>query len=93
MIDSDGKIYWTVDPLIKVNQAITGSNIITLRKVNAKSYGLEELYMDKDLIQDKHYQIIDQSNERKMMSVKFHSILLKKMHPLFDGNVKSSNIC
>lgn len=93
MLDSDGKIYCTVDPFIKVNHAITGSNIITLRKVNAKSYGLDKLYMDKDLIQDKHDQIIDQSNERKMMSVKFLSILLKKIHPLFDGNVKTSKIC
>ena len=31
--------------------------------------------MDKELIEDKPYQIIDQFNERKITSTKFYSIL------------------
>ena len=36
--------------------------------------------MDKELIEDKLYQIIDQFNERKITSTKSYSILLNKMH-------------
>ena len=42
--------------------------------------------MDKELIEDKLYQIIDQFNERKIKSTKFYSILLNKVHPFYDGN-------
>ena len=34
--------------------------------------------MDKEIIEDKLYQIIDQSIERKITSIKFYSILLNK---------------
>ena len=66
--------------LIEINDIITGSNKITLRKVNVKSYGFDKMYMDKELIEDKLYQIIDQFNERKITSTKSYSILLNKMH-------------
>ena len=66
--------------LIEINDIIIGSNKITLRKVNVKSYGFDKMYMDKELIEDKLYQIIDQFNERKITSTKSYSILLNKMH-------------
>ena len=66
--------------LIEINDIITGSNKITLRKVNVKSYGFDKMYMDKELIEDKLYQIIDQFNERKITSTKSYSILLNKMY-------------
>ena len=66
--------------LIEINDIITGSNKITLRKVNVKSYGFDKMYMDKELIEDKLYQIIDQFNERKITSTKSYSILFNKMH-------------
>ena len=59
MIDSDGNTYLTVDSLIGINNLIPGSNNITLRKVNEKSYGFDKMYMGKDLMKDKLYQIID----------------------------------
>ena len=40
--------------------------------------------MDRYLIQDKLYQIIDQFNERKIIPVKFYSTLLNKIHPFYD---------
>ena len=49
-----------------------------LEKVNVKPYGFDKMYMDKDLIEDKLYQMIFQFNERKHMAVKFHSVILNK---------------
>ena len=46
-------MYLTVDSLIDINNIKTGSNNITLRKVNVKPYGYDILYTDKDLIKDK----------------------------------------
>ena len=76
LIDSDGAMYLAVDSLIEVNNIINGLNNITLRKVNVKPYGFDKVYMDKELIENKLYQIIDQFNERKITSTKFHSIYI-----------------
>ena len=42
------------------------------------------MYMDKDLIEDKLFQIIDQFNEKKITPIKFYSIRLNKIHPFYD---------
>ena len=76
--DSDGGMYWSVDSLIEINNTITGWNNITLRKVNVNPYKFDKMYMGKELIEDKIYQIIDQFNERKITPTKFYSILLKQ---------------
>ena len=75
LIDSDGGMYLKVESLIEINNIITGSNNITLRKVNIKPYGFDKMYMDKELTEDELYQTIDQFNERKFTSTKFYSIL------------------
>ena len=64
LIISDNNMYLTVDSLIDVSNIITGSSNITLRKVDGKPYGCDKKYIDKDLIGDKIYQLIDQSKER-----------------------------
>ena len=66
LIDTDGGMYLKVNSLITVNNVIMGSNNITLRKVNIKPYGFDKMFMDKELIENKLYQIIDQFNERKL---------------------------
>ena len=76
LIDSNGGMYLTADSLIEINKIITSSNNITWRKVNVKPYGFGKLYMDKKLIEDKLYQIIDQFNGRQITSKKFYSILV-----------------
>ena len=48
--------------------------------------------MDKDLIEDKRDQIIDQLNERKITTRKFYSILFNKIHPFYDGNGRARKI-
>ena len=50
------------------------------------------MFMGKELIDDKLYQIIDQLNERKITSTKFYSILLNKIHPFYDGNSRTCKI-
>ena len=43
LIDSDGTVYLTVDSLIEIHNIITGSNNITLIKVNIKLYGFDKM--------------------------------------------------
>ena len=92
LINSDGGLYLTVDSLIKTNNIIIGSNNITLTKFNTKPYGFDKMYMDKKIIEDKPYRIMDQFNERKFTSTKFYSILLNKIHPFYDGNGRTCKI-
>ena len=40
-------MYLNVDSLIDMNNIITGSNNITLRKVNVQPYGCDKMYMVK----------------------------------------------
>ena len=86
LIDSDGNMYLTVNYLIEVKIIIVGSNNITFIKVNVKSYGFDKIYIEKDLLEDKFYRIIDQINERKITPVKFYLIFLNEIHPFYDGN-------
>ena len=81
LIDTDGGMYLKITSLIKINNVITGSNHITLRKVNVKPYGFDKMYMDNELIEDKLYQIINNFNERKITSTQFYLILLNKIDP------------
>ena len=76
------------DSLIEINNIITDSNNITLRKVDAKPYGFDKMFMDKELKEDKLYQITDQFSERKITPTKFYSILLKEIHLFYNGNCR-----
>ena len=86
LINSDGGMYLTLDALIEIYNIITRSKNITLRNANVKPYRSENTCMDKQLTEDRLYQIIDQFSERKITSTKFYSILLNKIHPFYDGN-------
>ena len=81
-----------VDYLIKINNIITCSNYVTLRKINVNPYEYDRIYMDKDLVEDSAYQTIDQFTERKITPLKFYSILLNKINPLSDGNGRRCRI-
>ena len=72
LIDSDGVMYLTFGSLIE--EHITTLNNITLEKVMVKPYGFDKMYMDKELLEDKLYQIIDKFSVRKIASAKFYSI-------------------
>ena len=96
LIDSDGNMYLTVGSLIEINNIITGSNNISLRKFNLMQYGFDNMFITKDLIEDKLFQIMHQFNH-KNTPAKFYSILytkymLYKIHPFYDVNNRTSNI-
>ena len=61
-------MYLAVDSLIEINNIAFKSNNITLKKIDVKSYGFDKMYIDKELIEDKFYQITYQFNERKITS-------------------------
>ena len=86
LIDSDDNTYFTVDLLIDINNIIAGSNDITLRKVNVKPCGYDKMYIDKDLIEDELYQLVDQFNEQKNNHRDFYSKLLDIIHPFYGAN-------
>ena len=71
LIDSDGGMYLTVDSLIEINYIIADSNKTALIKVNVKPYGFDKINVDKELIEDKLYQIIDYFNEICICKVLF----------------------
>ena len=76
--DYGNNMYFRVDSLIQISNIITGQNNITLRKVRVDQYRFDKFFMDKDLIEDKLYQIIFQINERKITPVKSLIILNKE---------------
>ena len=88
LIDSNENRYFTVDLLIDLNNIITGSNNITLRKVNVKLCRYDNMYRDKD----KLYQLVDQFNERKIYQRDFYSEFHDNIHPFFDGNGRTCKI-
>ena len=87
----DNGIYLTVDFLIEINNIITVSYYITLKKVNVKAYELDKMYMDEDLTEDK-INILDELNEREITSTKIISTLLNKIHPFYDSNGRTCKI-
>ena len=50
------------------------------------------MYIDKDLIEDKLYQLVDQFNERKISHRDFYSKLLDNIHPFYDGSRRTYKI-
>ena len=50
--------------MIEINNMITGSNNITLTKVNVNPYRFDKIYMDKDVIKDKLYLLMRQKNKK-----------------------------
>ena len=57
LIDSDNNMQLAVDSLIDINNITIDSNNFTLGKVNVKPYGYDDMYIDKDLVEEKVYQI------------------------------------
>ena len=85
-------MHLTVDSLIDINNIIASSNNFNLRKINVKPYGYDKMYMDKDLIEDKLYELIDQFNERKINHRNFYFAFLSNIYPFYDGNGRTCKI-
>ena len=82
----------TVDSLVDIKNIITGSNKITPRKVNVKPYRCDTMYMDKDLIVDKLYHLINSFHKRKINHRDFRFALLGNMHQFYDRNERTCKI-
>ena len=67
--------------MIDIDNMITSLNGISLRKVNVKLYGYDKMCIDKDLIDDNLYQLIDKFNERKVNHRDFYFVLPESVHP------------
>ena len=52
-----------------------------MRNVYIKPYGFDKMYMDRNLIEDKLFQRIDQFNGKKVKPVKFYVKLLYEVYP------------
>ena len=78
--------------MIDISNIRTSSNNITLRKVNTKPYGPDKMHMNKLLMEDKLYHIIDQFNKRKVTSAESYSLILNKIHQFYDGNGRKCKI-
>ena len=72
--DFDNNIYWTVDYLTETNNKITGSNNITLRKVNVKQ-NLRSLEVGERDIQACHY--LKKDNDRRTVKFTNKKVFLK----------------
>ena len=92
IFDSNNNMYLTVNLLIDISNIITVLNNITLRKGIAKPYGYDKTYMDKNLMEDKLYELIDQFHERKTNCRDFYFAFLGNIHPFYDGNGKTCKI-
>ena len=77
--------------LLKINNINTGSNDIIISAVNVHPYEFDKWCMDKVLIGYKFHQflinrtlLIDQSDEKKIISVKFYSMVLIEIHLIME---------
>lgn len=93
LIDFDSNMYLTVDYFKEKYNKITGSKNINLIKVDVKPYRLGKMYMDKDLIKYKLYQLTDQFTEKKITSINLYSIPLNKINPFYDENGRTCRYC
>ena len=84
-------MHLTVYFLVDISN-ITGSNKITLRKRNLEPCEYDKKSMNKDLIEDKLHQLINQFNQRKISFKDSYSKVLKNVHPLYDENGKTCKI-
>ena len=64
LLTTDGDLFLTVDSFITLNNIITNSNNISLRRTNVKPAGYNKQYMHFDQIELELYRLIDQFNDR-----------------------------
>ena len=92
LIDKNGELFLTVDSLITLNNIITDSQNLFLRDVNVKPAGFGKMYLDKSLIEQTLYLLLDEFNERKVTHNQFCKNFLDLIHPFKDGNGRTCKI-
>ena len=92
LINKDGDLFLTVDSLIRINNIITNSHNLHLRRHNVKPAGYNKQYMDESRIEIELYSLVDKFNNRRIMPSIFCNTFLEKIHPFADGNGRTCKI-
>ena len=92
LLTENGDLLLTVDSLITLNNIITGSNNLTLQKVNVKPAFYKKQYLDFTKIEFELYNLIDLFNDRYITNREFYHTFLNKIHPFLDGNGRTCKI-
>ena len=92
LLTKDGDLFLTVDSLISINNIITNSNNICLRKCEVKPAGYIKQYMLSTKIESELYTLVDEFNERKISAREFCTTFLDKIHPFKDGNGRTCKV-
>ena len=92
LINKDGDLFLTVDSLIRINNIITNSHNLHLRRHNVKPAGYNKQYMDESRIEIELYSLVDKFNNRRIMPSIFCNTFLEKIHPFADGNCRTCKI-
>ena len=91
-INKDGDLFLTSDSLIKINNIITNSHNLHLRRQNVKPAGYNKQYMGVSRIETELYSLVDKFNDGRITSRTFCDTLLDKIHPFADGNSRTYKI-
>ena len=86
LLNKDGDLFLTIDSLIRINNIITNSHNLHLRRHNVKPAGYNKQYMDVSRIEAELYSLVDKFNDRGITSRAFCDTFLDKIHPFADGN-------
>ena len=92
LLTEDGDLFLTVDSLISINNIITNSNNICLRKCEVKPAGYDKQYMISTKIESELYTLVDEFNERKISARDFCTSFLNEIHPFKDGNGRTCKV-
>ena len=91
-INKDGDLFLTVDSLIRINNIITNSYNLHLRRHNVKYAGYNKQYMNASRIEAELYSLIDKFNDRRITPRAFCNTFLDKIHQFADGNSRTCKI-
>ena len=92
LINKDGDLFLTVDLLIRINNIITNSHNLHLRRYNVKPAGYNKQYMDVSRIEAELYSLVDKLNDRRIMPRAFCDTFLDKIHLFADRNGRTCKI-
>ena len=92
LINKDRDLFLTVDSLIRINNIITNSHNLHLRRHNVKPAGYNKQYMDASRMETELYSLVDKFNDRRITSRTFCDTFLDKIHPFADGNGRTCKI-
>ena len=92
LMNKDGDMFLTVDSLIHLNDLITGSNNLELRKLNVRPAAYYRSYMDWPNVEFVLYALVDYFNDHLITKKDFCKRFLNDIHPFKDGNGRTCKI-